>query len=252
MDIDYQQVPKDHRSRGKGEPGPRKIKLIDAIEGKPDDVVRSLLQTILQLPLGAVLANMPEVRKSFTKTGYTRDEADQLLDINTAEGSWAEATDKTLNQAFQCAREANEPSGPAAKCNAVLATIPDYVEVEARRGIITRCGIPAVRGPEGHPALLPRTTLSMAHISTTRSEYDRDHGLERLRRDCPKAWIQIHGIRLEALLDSGAELNTIRWKTALAAGLSVTSLPREMENAQLRTANGGRKSFEGIVWRVPI
>jgi hypothetical protein len=25
-----------------------------------------------------------------------------------------------------------------------------------------------------------------------------------------------------------------------------------MENAQLCTANGGRESFEGIVWRVPI
>jgi predicted aspartyl protease len=87
----------------------------------------------------------------------------------------------------------------------------------------------------------------MAHIGAVRNEYDQERGLERLRRDCPKAWIQIHGTRLEALLDSGAELNTIRWKTALAAGLSVTSLPREMENAQLRTANGGRESFEGIV-----
>ena len=252
MDIDYQHAPKDHRIRAKGDSGPRKIKLMDAIEGKPDDVVRTLLQTIVQLPLGAALANMPEVRKSFTKTSYTRNEADQLLDLNVTEGAWGNPVESAVEQAIQCARDSDEPSGPTAGCDAVLASIPDYVEVEARQGIITRCGIPAERGPEGHPALLPRTTLSMAHISTTRSEYDRDHGLERLRRDCPKAWIQIHGIRLEALLDSGAELNTIRWKTALAAGLSVTSLPREMENAQLRTANGGRESFEGIVWRVPI
>jgi hypothetical protein len=238
MDVDYQHTPKEPRSKPKADPSMKKVKWLDTLEGKPEDVVRTLLQTVVQLPLGVALANMPDVKRTFTKAGYTKDEAEQLLDLNTLDAS--------MEQAAWCVRSTEEPSGPTLHCNAVLATIPDYVEVEACGGVITKCAIPTQRAGGAED------TLSMAHIGAVRNEYDQERGLERLRRDCPKAWIQIHGTRLEALLDSGAELNTIRWKTALAAGLSVTSLPREMENAQLRTANGGRESFEGIVWRVPI
>jgi hypothetical protein len=238
MDVDYQHAPKEPRSKPRPDPSTKKVKWLDTLEGKPEDVVRTLLQTVVHLPLGVALANMPDVKRTFTKAGYTKDEAEQLLDLNTL--------DVSMEQAAWCVRGTDEPSGPTLHCNAVLATIPDYVEVEARGGVITKCAIPTQRAGRAED------TLSMAHIGAVRNEYDQERGLERLRRDCPKAWIQIHGTRLEALLDSGAELNTIRWKTALAAGLSVTSLPREMENAQLRTANGGRESFEGIVWRVPI
>jgi hypothetical protein len=98
----------------------------------------------------------------------------------------------------------------------VLAAIPDYIEVEARGGVVTRCVVP----PQGEGQ-----TLLTAHIGAIWQDHNYERGFERLRRDCPKAWVQIHGARLEALLDLGAELNTICWKTALAAGLSVTSLP---------------------------
>jgi hypothetical protein len=235
MDVDFQHAPKDPRPKVKPDPSTKKVRWLDTLEGKPEDVVRTLLQTVVQLPLGVALANMPDVKRTFTKAGYTKDEAEQLLDLNSVE--------VMMGRAEQCTRDSDDPSGPALHCNAVLAAIPDYMEVETRGGIVTKCTMPF----QGN-----RQTLSTAHIGTVRPEGDHERGLERLRRDCPKAWVQIHGARLEALLDSGAELNTIRWKTALAAGLSVTSLPREMENAQLRTANGGRESFEGIVWRVPI
>jgi hypothetical protein len=235
MDVDFQHVPKDPRPKSKADPSTKKVKWLDTLEGKPEDVVRTLLQTVVQLPLGVALANMPDVKRTFTKAGYTKDEAEQLLDLN--------AVEVMMGQAKHCTREPEGPSGPVLHCNAVLAAIPDYMEVEARDGVVTRCVVP----PQGE-----KQTLSTAHIGAVRQDLNHERGFERLRRDCPKAWVQIHGARLEALLDSGAELNTIRWKTALAAGLSVTSLPREMENAQLRTANGGRESFEGIVWRVPI
>jgi hypothetical protein len=238
MDVDYQHTPKEPQSKPKADPSMKKVKWLDTLEGKPEDVVQTLLQTVVQLPLGIALANMPDVKRTFTKARYTKDEAEQLLDLNTLDAS--------MEQAAWCVRSTEEPSGPTLHCNTVLATIPDYIEVEACGGVITKCTIPTQRAGGAED------TLSIAHIGALRNEYDQEQGLERLRRDCPKAWIQIHGTRLEALLDSGAELNTIRWKTALAAGLSVTSLLREMENAQLRTANGGQESFEGIVWRVPI
>jgi hypothetical protein len=85
-----------------------------------------------------------------------------------------------------------------------------------------------------------------------RREYDREHGFEHVRRDCPRAPTTINGARLSALLDSGAELNTIRLKTAQAAGLVITSMPAEMASSRMQAANGSFETFAGIVWRAPI
>jgi hypothetical protein len=66
-------------------------------------------------------------------------------------------------------------------CNAVLATIPDYVEVEACRGVITKCAIPTQR------ARRAEDTLLIAYIGAVRNEYNQERGLKRLQRDCLKA-----------------------------------------------------------------
>jgi hypothetical protein len=47
--------------------------------------VQTLLQTVVQLLLGVALANMPDVKQTFTKAGYTKDKAEQLLDLNAVE-----------------------------------------------------------------------------------------------------------------------------------------------------------------------
>ncbi|KAF1828250.1 hypothetical protein BDW02DRAFT_478268, partial [Decorospora gaudefroyi] len=77
--------------------------------------------------------------------------------------------------------------------------------------------------------------------------YDKDHGFEHVRRDCPRAPMSIYGARLSALLDSGAELNTIRLKTAQVAGLVVTSMPQEMAASRMQAANGTYEDFAGMV-----
>jgi hypothetical protein len=53
------------------------------LEGKPKDVVRTLLQTVVHLLLRVALANMPDVKRTFTKARYIKDKAEQLLDLNT-------------------------------------------------------------------------------------------------------------------------------------------------------------------------
>jgi hypothetical protein len=63
-------------------------------------------------------------------------------------------------------RGTNKPLGLTLHCNAVLATIPNYVEVEAYRGVITKCAIPIQR------ARRAKDTLLIAHIGAVRNEYD--------------------------------------------------------------------------------
>jgi hypothetical protein len=74
---------------------------------------------------------MPNVKQTFTKAGYTKDKAKQLLDLN--------AVEVIIGQAEHCTQGLEEPLGPALHCNAVLAAIPNYIEVEAQGRVITRC-----------------------------------------------------------------------------------------------------------------
>jgi hypothetical protein len=158
MDVDYQHALKEPWLKPRLDPSTKKVKWLDTLEGKPEDVVRTLLQTVVHLLLGVALANMPDVKRTFTKAGYTKDEAEQLLDLNTL--------DVLMEQAAWCVRGTDEPSGLTLHCNAVLATIPDYVEVEARGGVITKCAIPTQRAGRAEDTLL------MAHIGAVRNEYD--------------------------------------------------------------------------------
>jgi hypothetical protein len=83
------------------------------------------------LLLEVALANMPNVKQMFTKAGYTKDKAKQLLDLNVVE--------VIIGQVEHCTQGLEEPLGPALYCNTVLAAIPNYIEVEAQGRVITRC-----------------------------------------------------------------------------------------------------------------
>jgi hypothetical protein len=172
IDVDFQHALKDPQPKSKTDLSTRKVKWLDTLEGKLEDVVQTLLQTVVQLPLRVVLANMPDVKRTFTKAGYTKDEAEQLLDLN--------AVEVMMGQAEHCTQGLEEPSGPALHCNAVLAAIPDYIEVEAQGGVVTRYVVP----PQGEGQM-----LSTAHIRAIWQDYNYKRGFKRLRRDCPKAWV---------------------------------------------------------------
>jgi hypothetical protein len=51
-------------------------------------------------------------------------------------------------------------------CNAVLAIIPNYIEVEACRGVITKYAIPIQR------AKRTKDTLLIAYIGAVRNKYN--------------------------------------------------------------------------------
>jgi hypothetical protein len=135
--------------------------------------VQTLLQTVVHLLLGVALANMLDVKRTFTKARYTKDKAEQLLDLNTL--------DVLIEQAAWCVQGTDEPLGPTLHCNAVLAIIPNYVEVEACRGVITKYAIPMQR------ARRAEDTLSIAYIGAVQNKYNQERGLKRLQRDYLKA-----------------------------------------------------------------
>ena len=83
-------------------------------------------------------------------------------------------------------------------------------------------------------------------------DYDRPAGIEHLRRDCPKVPIDIKGTTFLRLINSGAELNTIKKETVERAMLLITSLLRGISLARIVSANSMTKRFLGIIWGVPI
>jgi hypothetical protein len=113
---------------------------------------------------------MPNVKQTFTKAGYTKDEAEQLLDLN--------AVEVIIGQAEHCTQGPEEPSGPVLHCNAVIAAIPNYIEIEAQGRVVTRCIVP----PQGE-----KQTLLTAHIRAVQQDHNYKRGFEQLQRDCPKA-----------------------------------------------------------------
>ena len=84
-------------------------------------------------------------------------------------------------------------------------------------------------------------------LTGKRRQYDREVGVKHIRRDCLKVPIKFNSRNFMLLLDSSAELNTIRRKTAKKAMLPITSLPKAIKTAQIVTANSAAKSFAGII-----
>jgi isocitrate lyase len=78
-------------------------------------------------------------------------------------------------------------------------------------------------------------------------EYNQPLGVEHLRRDCPKVLITIQKTIFLSLINSGAELNTIKRETADQAMLPITSLLKSIRAARIVTANSAVEGFVGIV-----
>ena len=240
---------------------PRKRKIVDKLEPDAQAIIRSILGTSIPLQIGTLLGNMPEVRKTLFNSNYTNEELDKF-EVNVIETLRQQARQEEL-QGEEEEWEFDEPSG--AEVNAItLSTLPDYVLVEAEAGRVVDCyslkaehwtdqeishvqqHIIADQGQEYDPE-----DADYDHLRDDRA-YDRPMGIEHLRRDCPKVPIDIRGNSFLCLLDSGAELNTIKREAAERAMLPITSLPGSMKAARMVTANGSTASFVGIVWGVPV
>ncbi|CAN9348607.1 unnamed protein product [Alternaria alternata] len=228
----------------------RKRKIVDKLEPDARSVIKSILNTTVPLQIGTLLGNMPEVRKSLFSASYTADELEKF-EVNS--------TIAEEDETYMAAR--TEISALA-----TVSTLPDYVLVEAEEGHVVECyGLkaehwtdPEISHIQQHVVADPGNDYEepeeddYSHLKDNQKPYDRAIGIEHLRRDCPKVPVDIRGNSFLALLDSGAELNTIKREAAEKAMLPITSLPGSMKAARMVTANGSTASFVGIVWGVPI
>jgi hypothetical protein len=224
---------------------PRRLRVMDSLHTDPDKILQQVLSTTVAIPLKDLLAISPELQKRFGKPYYTPENLEALLRPQQENASMIDHKLQLNNMTISC---------------------PEYIHIEARNGYITRAGSlgKGLNGSSIAAPTLPRAwNLQSSNLAPSqeddysrttseRREYDRDHGFEHVRRDCPRAPMMIHEARLSALLDSGAELNTIRLKTAQAAGLVITSMPQEIGNSRMQAANGSFESFSGMVWRAPV
>jgi hypothetical protein len=252
MDVDYPQLPPPKiNQKPAAPPAPKKTKLADTLTPDPIEIVQLLLQTEVKTTLGQVLSNMPDVRRRVLGPGLTEEENDKIR-INALIVTKEEKQDDSDLEEV--------PRKP--QINSIEGTFATFFKVEAENGIIIRAG-PYKPHSSKAPEPMYNTTAQLSSVQAefdeepevttrTRRQYDRAAGIEHMRRECPRALVKIDGIRVYALLDTGAELNTMRLKTAEAAGLYITSLPQEMANSRMQAANGTHANFEGIVWRVPI
>jgi hypothetical protein len=221
-------------------PTAKKYKLAEKLVPTPEVILQQLMDTGISIKLQDALANMPEVKKLLFKNQYTDEEFAQL------QLGLMQLTEE---------EEEYEPQTNSARGT----LIPDYISTEWANGTLTRCGpwepgttrAPPVVG-RGLP-IIARAQLEEEGMTTTeRRAIDRNAGVEHVRRDCPRVFIEIQATKIQALLDSGAELNTIRLATAEAAGLPISSMPASMAGARLMTANGEYEGFQGIIFRVPV
>jgi hypothetical protein len=235
---------------------PKKQKIVDKLEPDARSVIKSILNTTIPLQIGTLLGNMPEVRKSLFSSNYTTEELEKF-ELNSISVSDCE-NNASKDSPNRCSR------GSISALS--LNTLPDYVLVESEGGEVVECyGLKAEHWTDPEISHVQQHVIADSgndydhaeeddydHLKDDRKPYDRPMGIEHLRRDCPKVPIDIRGSSFLALLDSGAELNTIKREAAEKAMLPITSLPGSMRTARMVTANGSTASFVGIVWGVPI
>ena len=130
-----------------------------------------------------------------------------------------------------------------------IKTLPDFVLVESSKGKVTQCyGLLAEHWSDPEISHVQQQIDEDEDNSEEERErildtdkgqvdYDRPAGIEHLRRDCPKVPIDIKGTTFLGLIDSGAELNTMKKETAERAMLPITSLPRGISLARMVSAN---------------
>lgn len=228
---------------------PRKHKLVEKLDPDAQKVVQYILDADVTMPLKTVIGNMPEVKKKLFLTGYSQEEFEKLA-VNSLHQHLAEAASESEEEDYY------QPT-MSAQTNSVEVKMPDYVFIEAENGRISHCthlsadhwNDPQISQVEQY---IPLAEEEEEDKPRTHQEYDRPAGVEHLRRDCPKVPIDIRGTGFLSLIDSGAELNTMKRETAERAMLPITTLPASMRTAKMVTANGTTEGFGGIVWGVPV
>jgi hypothetical protein len=231
---------------------PKKARFADQLPSTTDEVIQAIMSAPVSMPIGSLISNMSEVKKKLFRNTYTREEF-QLMQVNAVSESDSEE------------EEIERPTlGPVVA--SLDANVPDYVLVEAPRGQVTQCfSMSAAHWSDPEVSQVQQrieqatdsypqdpVDSEMYTRTASRREYDRQAGIEHIRRDCPKVPVSIAGSHFLSLLDSGAELNTIRRESADAAMLPIATLPREMRKARMVTANGTHEGFVGIVWGVSV
>jgi hypothetical protein len=236
---------------------PKKHRLAQKLEADPHNVVQRVLDTQVQMPLKTLIGNMPEVKKRLFQASYTPEEFEGLS-VTAMESYEFEEIDTDSDD--------GRPRMTAHVSSLALGSLPDYVLVEATGGVIQECysinaehwSDPEISHVESYiqgeeePGMELGPDSDFKEPTYARREYDKAAGVEHLRRECPKVPIDIRGTQFLSLLDSGAELNTMRRSTAEKAMLPITSMPKSMRSAKMISANGSTEGFAGIVWGVPI
>ena len=235
------------------------MRFSEAIPSSTDQVIQAIIATPISMPIGTVIGNMPEVKKKLFRSTYTREELASMQTSTVSVASKTNESDSEDDNQYQ------RPSFGSRVSSIDTQMVPDYVLVEASQGRVTQCfrvsgehwTDPEVSNvqeyiediKEQSPEALDE---DMLQNTTSRREYDRRAGIEHIRRDCPKVPVNIGDSHFLSLLDSGAELNTIRRETADSAMLPIANLPREMRSAKMVSANGTSGGFVGIVWGAQV
>jgi hypothetical protein len=233
-------------------PKPRKAKqpkLADSFLGDTDRMMALILDSRMEVTMRDAISNMPAVKKALFKDNLTDEQSERLGLRNTPTGVERVEDEEVVGRYPRLSQVGGQG-------------VPSYMSVEFKNGQLLRCGPYNPRSSQAPPLAYPTTSAIVARVqfghnrqtvtTADRRALDEESGVEHMKRDCPKVLCRIQGARIQALLDTGAELNTIRMATAEGAGLQISSMPTSLQNVKLMTANGEHEEFQGIVFRAPV
>jgi hypothetical protein len=100
--------------------------------------------------------------------------------------------------------------------------------------------------PTGRERSSADNGLSVA-LLTTKQLDERLGNVKTYRAKCPRIAVRVGRKAVQALVDSGAEINVMKESFALSAGLPINSLPPAMKGDKLISANGTSDPFVGMV-----
>jgi hypothetical protein len=99
--------------------------------------------------------------------------------------------------------------------------------------------------PLGRESSLTTAGMSVA-LLTTKQLDKRLGSVKTYRAKCPRISVRVGRESVQALVDSGAEINVMKESFALRAGLPINSLPSSMKGDKLISANGTSDPFVGM------
>ncbi|KAL1655806.1 hypothetical protein SLS61_001830 [Didymella pomorum] len=109
---------------------PRKHQLVKKLNADAHGVIQQILNSHIQLPLKAIIGNMPKVRKKLFQSGYTPEEFERLhVNAEALKGDSNSSEEQDDNRAQPLNKVSQFAGGE----------IPQFVWVEAESGQIVRC-----------------------------------------------------------------------------------------------------------------